>query len=239
MSSAEAPPQEPAIPRLESKEPRERRPRERETLTVSLTPLLRFIVTIVILGVTSDENDTLRLFIGMFLAEPLFLVLGAKSLFFPGLWLLFTTIWSSLGTHWYLEHCDQGITALCTFTGFQLIGYLWDPLFQLAAILVFGGVMTVFACFALCCDGCVDIVSRCRRRWQVKHIMRRLASHSVLGVSPGEDLEDCTICGEEMQVGHTVRTMPCKHSFHKDCIDPWITRHNTCPNCRSNVDQNV
>ena len=28
-------------------------------------------------------------------------------------------------------------------------------------------------------------------------------------------------------------TLECNHSFHTKCIQPWLARHNTCPNCRS------
>ena len=28
-------------------------------------------------------------------------------------------------------------------------------------------------------------------------------------------------------------TLECNHSFHSGCIQPWLERHNTCPNCRS------
>ena len=28
-------------------------------------------------------------------------------------------------------------------------------------------------------------------------------------------------------------TLECNHSFHRGCIQPWLERHNTCPNCRS------
>ena len=49
----------------------------------------------------------------------------------------------------------------------------------------------------------------------------------------------CSICLEEIVEGDTFRLLPCSdtvnHSFHKICIDAWLTLHATCPTCRANV----
>ena len=42
--------------------------------------------------------------------------------------------------------------------------------------------------------------------------------------------EQCSICQEE-QCG-VARQLPCGHSFHWDCLKPWLQMHNTCPTCR-------
>lgn len=50
-------------------------------------------------------------------------------------------------------------------------------------------------------------------------------------------LEDvCSICCDNFKAKQLVRKMPaCSHSFHKECIDAWLTKKPTCPNCNRNV----
>jgi hypothetical protein len=40
----------------------------------------------------------------------------------------------------------------------------------------------------------------------------------------------CSICWENMKEEHSTK---CKHLFHKECIDLWLTKNNTCPLCRA------
>lgn len=48
--------------------------------------------------------------------------------------------------------------------------------------------------------------------------------------------EDCAVCLGEVDKGEMVRQLPaCQHVFHRDCIDPWLRAHATCPVCRSSV----
>jgi len=42
----------------------------------------------------------------------------------------------------------------------------------------------------------------------------------------------CSICMEDYIIEYTVRTLPCKHYFHVNCIDPWLRRNASCPDCR-------
>ncbi|KAI9193365.1 uncharacterized protein BJ171DRAFT_528074, partial [Polychytrium aggregatum] len=47
-------------------------------------------------------------------------------------------------------------------------------------------------------------------------------------------LDKCTICLCPYEEGDELRVMKCKHGFHKDCIDHWLTSYvNSCPICRS------
>ena len=49
----------------------------------------------------------------------------------------------------------------------------------------------------------------------------------VAGILNGEV---CTICMELYQTSQKVKTLPCEHTFHADCIDLWLsTASQTCP----------
>ena len=49
---------------------------------------------------------------------------------------------------------------------------------------------------------------------------------------PDENLT-CSICTEDFERGQDVRVLPCNHSFHPACIDPWLLNvSGTCPLCR-------
>ncbi|KAL3792415.1 hypothetical protein HJC23_001533 [Cyclotella cryptica] len=42
----------------------------------------------------------------------------------------------------------------------------------------------------------------------------------------------CSVCLESYRVGDEVRTIPCFHTFHTACIDPWLAERAECPICK-------
>lgn len=42
----------------------------------------------------------------------------------------------------------------------------------------------------------------------------------------------CVVCQDNIEVDSTATSMPCSHSFHPDCLKPWLEAHNSCPVCR-------
>ncbi len=44
--------------------------------------------------------------------------------------------------------------------------------------------------------------------------------------------QTCTICVESYKVRQNLRTLPCKHTFHRICADMWLYRDGSCPVCR-------
>jgi E3 ubiquitin-protein ligase RNF115/126 len=43
---------------------------------------------------------------------------------------------------------------------------------------------------------------------------------------------ECAICKEECSHSNVLKTLPCNHYYHKDCILPWLRISGTCPVCR-------
>ncbi|GMI95218.1 hypothetical protein like AT5G08139 [Hibiscus trionum] len=72
-------------------------------------------------------------------------------------------------------------------------------------------------------------------------IERPPASKSVVMNLPSvvvtqEDLANnnalCAVCKDEINLGETMKQLPCAHRYHGDCITPWLGIRNTCPVCR-------
>ena len=46
----------------------------------------------------------------------------------------------------------------------------------------------------------------------------------------------CYICLEEFHGGEEIRELPCRHAFHRKCVDKWLLRSSRrCPTCRAEV----
>uniref|UniRef100_A0A8C7A879 RING finger protein 215 n=1 Tax=Neovison vison TaxID=452646 RepID=A0A8C7A879_NEOVI len=74
-------------------------------------------------------------------------------------------------------------------------------------------------------------------------VLRRLASlktrrcrlgRAVQG-PPEPGAETCAVCLDYFCNKQWLRVLPCKHEFHRDCVDPWLMLQQTCPLCKFNV----
>jgi hypothetical protein len=46
---------------------------------------------------------------------------------------------------------------------------------------------------------------------------------------------ECPVCLELLKADEMVRALPCCHSFHIQCIDPWLATNHTCPVCKHDL----
>ncbi|KAK9712207.1 hypothetical protein K7432_007307 [Basidiobolus ranarum] len=52
----------------------------------------------------------------------------------------------------------------------------------------------------------------------------------------GNEPQECVICLEDYIDEDELRILPCKHEFHIECIDPWLTtRKKFCPICKQDT----
>ncbi|XP_062311943.1 RING finger protein 150-like [Osmerus eperlanus] len=49
------------------------------------------------------------------------------------------------------------------------------------------------------------------------------------------DFDNCAVCIEGYKPNDVVRVLPCRHVFHRGCVDPWLQDHRTCPMCKMNI----
>lgn len=49
------------------------------------------------------------------------------------------------------------------------------------------------------------------------------------------DFDNCAVCIEDYKPNDVVRILPCRHVFHRNCVDPWLQDHRTCPMCKMNI----
>ena len=45
----------------------------------------------------------------------------------------------------------------------------------------------------------------------------------------------CAICQEEYEVGDTIKTLPCLHLYHDQCISHWLASSKLCPICQHSI----
>lgn len=46
---------------------------------------------------------------------------------------------------------------------------------------------------------------------------------------------NCTICLEDFEKGQAMRTLPCFHSFHSECVKEWLSKNKVCPICQFDI----
>lgn len=48
--------------------------------------------------------------------------------------------------------------------------------------------------------------------------------------------ESCAVCLGDFEEGDVLRRLPCKHSFHRACVDKWLKQNKVCPLCIQDVE---
>lgn len=70
----------------------------------------------------------------------------------------------------------------------------------------------------------------------IANLEKRAMDETMIAKEGGK--AECTVCIDEINVGDEVVFLPCKHWFHEACVTMWLKEHNTCPICRTPIEQN-
>ncbi|TNN58192.1 RING finger protein 215 [Liparis tanakae] len=49
------------------------------------------------------------------------------------------------------------------------------------------------------------------------------------------ETDDCAVCLEPFNNNQCLRVLPCLHEYHRNCVDPWLLLHHTCPLCKRSI----
>eukprot|EP01083_Nonionella_stella_P013829 38897_1 len=70
---------------------------------------------------------------------------------------------------------------------------------------------------------------------QVERDILQLPTH-VWDQSKTNVTRQCQICCEQVESGEIMRLLPCFHQYHCKCVDHWLGRSGTCPQCRHRIE---
>lgn len=84
-----------------------------------------------------------------------------------------------------------------------------------------------------------DIDENCKKGVTKEIIQKTLGGYKRISKEDHELLiqkDKCVICQNDFEINDCYRKLPCCHSFHKKCIDPWFMKYSQeCPVCRTDV----
>lgn len=148
--------------------------------------------------------------------------------------LFFACVWSSKTLNIIFETFDFTILLFVQIFYFKESDAIakFVSLFLLV-IKFYVSIFVFFVCVCwLCVSCCCPRGNRPVPPRTAARILRQLEIRVVLQNSE----QTCPICLEMYQQGDEIETLPCKHEFHKTCVNQWLTTSGrTCPICRNNV----
>ena len=98
----------------------------------------------------------------------------------------------------------------------------------------------VYLCHKYCSCACTSCLcfrhSRNRNDYNLIYESEKKSVSSDNEKSFGQDT--CGICLEEMRITEALYRAPCRHKFHKKCLEQWLHEDNRCPLCNGQVQPN-
>lgn len=74
----------------------------------------------------------------------------------------------------------------------------------------------------------------------INHLIGK--NKSILNFNKQKYGEECPICleiFEESEDDSLLCTLKCGHSYHKKCVNDWLTKDSSCPSCRAIILNNM
>tara|TARA_B100000900_G_scaffold388416_1_gene380442 strand:- start:15878 stop:16249 length:372 start_codon:yes stop_codon:yes gene_type:complete len=91
--------------------------------------------------------------------------------------------------------------------------------------------MLTFILFISFCHPCMYLLKAYFIKFKNNYNKFRLPIHRIRS-DDNLLLDECSICLEQYIKNDKIINLNCSHSFHKDCLNEWLKKNNTCPQCR-------
>lgn len=147
---------------------------------------------------------------------------------------MFSFFWFVLGHIWLVQGADSCSSHLFHLTAALIILQYTLMLLPLIVLLV----LTPFLCLCLPCiiQGFL-VFNRPEVKGASKKEINRLPTERFAADEFAEKGYDgqCAICIAEFEHLEVIRVLRCKHVFHKECVDEWLSLNGTCPICRAEI----
>jgi len=157
----------------------------------------------------------------------LFLKIGVIYVFF--------TIWTIVGTVWFslCGSCLPENNQYWTFVVWLVLSYIWILLYACLLGLSYFIGHGDFNNWANENQFALNLIPREEHVGLTQEQINTIESSQA---TAEDSVKTCSICLEPFTVGEPIRSLPnCGHIFHSDEIDNWLSRKNSCPNCRVSV----
>ncbi|DBA05051.1 TPA: hypothetical protein N0F65_000739 [Lagenidium giganteum] len=144
--------------------------------------------------------------------------------------------WFLVGNMWVISdgggRCDDGSAMYRLALWMIVISYakIFLPCLLLLALLP-------IICFCLPCV--IRVLSRLqdpmRGKGATQDAIDRLTTEQYEATMFEDEDASCCICLNDYELQQELRRLPCKHHFHKECVDEWLMVNSTCPTCRKSI----
>ena len=69
-----------------------------------------------------------------------------------------------------------------------------------------------------------------------QRIIDSLPVHKLTSLPSNPEAARCMVCLYDYAISDAVKTLPCFHMFHPDCIQQWLEKSKMCPLCKTSVE---
>ena len=99
--------------------------------------------------------------------------------------------------------------------------------------------LLVYVCNKYCNCACTCLCFRhSRSRNDYSSVLESAKKPGISDIETSFGQDTCGICLEEMRITEVLYRAPCRHKFHKKCLEQWLHEDNRCPLCKGQVQPN-